>query len=196
MPGKVAKEATITNKDTKKETKEEVKPRQATNEELVAQIAGEAVRASMKEFMPMFGNILRQVADQKQTPVNATVKVQEDYRSVQSKVIDKINRNFDDRMRRNKRFLEKMYRAPKSDYVVMRIPRVYAKYFGSELPVGLNGSVIQVPVNGQPFRVHKDFVPIINQALEYKDQKISFMEDTNFEDVAEVPEGSLSVSGN
>jgi len=192
MAGKVAEEAKVTSKEVTKEEVITLEPKPMTNEQMIAKVAGDAVAATMKEFLPMFGEILKQVSEQKQTPVNATVQIKEDYRSVQSRVIEKINKNFDNRMTKNKQFLERLYSSPKSDFVVMRIPRVYAKYFGSFLPVGLNGSVIQVPVNGQSFRIHKHFVPIIEQALEYKDQKIAFMEDTDFQDIAEVPEvGSL-----
>lgn len=184
MAGKVASEAKVT---PKKKTEEPVtlEPRAATPEELAKQAANDAVQATFREFMPMFQQLLAN-----QNAPAAPVK--QEMNSVQARVMQTINRNFDKRVAHNNEFVKILANSPRKDYVVMSIPRVFAKYFGSQLPVGLNGSVIQVPVNGRPFRVHKLYVPIIKQALEYKDQKIAFMESTNFEDIAEVPDvGSL-----
>ena len=183
MAGKVADKAQIT--ETKKDV-ETVEPKQANTQEMAAQIAGEAVRETMKEFMPMFSKILESVANNQQPQQTANVILQEDLRSTSQKVIARMNREFDARVARNQNFMKKLADAPRSDYVIMSIPRVFAKYFGSQLPVGLNGSVIQVPINGRPFRIHKAYVPIIQQTLNYEDQKIAFMEQTDFEDVTEV----------
>lgn len=181
MAGKVGQESKVTPKPVKTPVKE-IKPRPATNQELAAQIAGEAVKQTMKEFMPVFEKLL----EKNQAPV--TVQLEDNLSSIQSRVVRDIQKQLDRRITENKRFMQSLVNAPASDYITMRIPRVFAKYFGSQMLVGLNGSVIQVPVNGRPFRVHKHYVPIINQKIEYEDQKIAYMEQTNFEDIAEVPD--------
>ncbi len=191
MAGKVGQKAQVTNGKTDNKA-EIVKARQATPEELAAQIAGEAVKQTMKEFMPMFATLLEGVQNQKQTPVQAVVNVQEDLSSIQSRVVRDMNRQFDNRVRDNKQFMEKLANAPVSDYRTITIPRMFKKYFGSQLLVGLNGSVISVAIDGRPHRVHKHFLPIIRTKLDYEDQKIDFMERTDFSDVVEVTDvGSI-----
>lgn len=87
---------------------------------------------------------------------------------------------------RNRRFMEKVAKSPKSEYVTVTIPQMYRKYFGSTLPVGVNGTIISIPVNNRPYRIHKIFVPALRQRLNYKDEKISQMTATENRDIREI----------
>lgn len=60
------------------------------------------------------------------------------------------------------------------DYVTYKIPKVYKRWVG-DLTVGLNGAVIKIKSNGQPVRIHKSFVPLLNRKLRYIDDKVSTM---------------------
>lgn len=185
MAGKVADEAKVTQ-SKKEEQVPDLTIRPQTNEELISQVANSSIKETMMAMMPMFQEMLS--ANRQEAASQVASK--EQFSSIQSRVMNDVNKQFDQRMARNRKFVETLANSPKSDYRIMSIPQIYAKYFGSELPVGLNGSVIQVPINGRRFRVHKKFVPIINQALKFKDQKVAFMEDTEGVDLAEVSQSA------
>ena len=118
-------------------------------------------------------------------------RTQDALHSHRERVVREINKTFDQRMKANNEFLRKLASAPKEDFRYVMIPRVYGKYFGPTLPVSINGSTINVPVDGRRHKVHKLFVPIIKQKLDYEDEKIAFMEASNFEDVRYVDQGQL-----
>lgn len=126
-----------------------------------------------------------------QSNLNQQAQTSEMSKSDKEKVISRINKTYDRRVNENKRFLQRLANAPESDYRYISIPRVYAKYLGSNIPVSINGSVITIPVNGKRYKVHKYYVPIIRQRIEYEDEKISYMDQTDFSDVLEVDHGDL-----
>lgn len=119
--------------------------------------------------------------------------VQRSGESVRRDVIREINTDFERLVNANKRFLEKLANTPKSEQVVVRIPKVYAKYLGGSLPVGLNGSIIYIPADNRPYLVPKSMKAIIENTIAYEDEKIDFMERTGNSDVAEIPQGQLKI---
>ena len=149
-----------------------VEPRPQNQSDLVAA----TVAATMKEMLPY---LQAQQAPQREAVMPPGA------REARAKVIANMNREFDMEVRRNTDFIHKLAKSPKSDYVTLSIPRVFREYIGDYLLVGLNGSVINFPVDGRPHRVHKAFVPIIRQKVQFEDQKIDFMERTERSDVAE-----------
>lgn len=110
-------------------------------------------------------------------------QVQKTTTDARKDAVRKLNAVFDGVRHQNEAFLQKLAKAPRSDFVTVTIPRVYRKYFGSQIMLGLNNSVISIPVDGKRYQIHKHFVPILEQKLQYEDEKIGFMEQTNFEDV-------------
>ena len=148
-----------------------------SQEELVSKIVGSTTVKVMEQLLPFLqqGN---QPKTQKE--VDSTVK------GIKERVVREMNSEFERVVKNNRDFMQRLSKAPKEDYRTISIPRVYRKYFGSQLVVGINGSFVTVPVDGRPHRVHKDFYSLIKRKLEYEDDKISTMEQTDFSDVFEV----------
>lgn len=141
-----------------------------SQEDLIAQIVGR----TMERMAPYFGG-------------NTTKEQQkESVKNVKERLVREMNEEYERIIKENRQFMEKLARSPKSDYRKVAIPKVFRKYFGSQLVVGLNGSFVTVPVDGRPHRVHKDFYSIIMSKLDYIDDKVDSMERTDFTDVMEV----------
>ncbi len=98
---------------------------------------------------------------------------------------------FDAELKANEAVLKMLANAPQSDFTTITIPRVYANYFGSTLPAGLNGSIINIPIDNQPHRIHKAYLPIIKTSLDYADEKIAYMNKTERNDTRLVDQGYL-----
>jgi len=113
--------------------------------------------------------------------------------NIRTRIITEMNKDFDYVLNANKRYLEKLANTPKSEMVVIQIPRVYAKYLGSVLPVGLNASVIAIPINNKPYLIPKVMKAKVMETLEYEDEKISFMERTGSSDITETTQDRLKI---
>ena len=148
-----------------------------SQEELISKIVGSTTAKVMEQLLP-FLNQGKETKSEKE--VTQTVK------NVKERVVREMNSEYERVIKDNRKFMQRLANAPKEDYRTISIPRVYRKYFGSQLVVGINGSFVTIPVDGRPHRVHKDFYSLIRRKLEYEDDKISTMEQTNFEDVMEV----------
>lgn len=168
---KVADESTIVDK--KKEVKQD--------EEMISKLISQTTSKVLSELLPYLQNNTNQSKEQIE---NTTKQVKE-------RVVRDLNSEYERVIRENRKFMTRLAQAPKSEYRSIRIPQVYRKYFGSQLVVGLNGSFVTVPVDGRPHKVHKDFYSIIQKKLEYEDNKISYMEQTGFNDVIETDRESL-----
>ena len=152
------------------------------NEELMARLIRETTSTVLSELIPLI---------QQGAAPRSDKEVQQSVKQVKERVTREMNAEFDRVVKENREFMTKLARAPKSDYRSVRIPQVYRKYFGSQLVVGLNGSFVTVPVDGRSHRVHKDFYSIIMRKLDYEDNKISHMQETDFSDVFEADRDSL-----
>lgn len=95
----------------------------------------------------------------------------------------RLENEFTKERKANEGFVRKLANSPESEYVTVNIPRFFRQSFGPMLHVGVNGSVIAVPIDGRPHRVHKVFVPNIRRALDYEDEKIDFMNRSEQSDV-------------
>ena len=182
MAGKVADKGTITKKSDSIDDIAVLPVREETKEELIARVSEETTSKVFKEIMPFIERIVDKVGETKQ-PI---VEVKEDLSSMQSRIMRDMNRQFDARVNKNRGFVERIANAPREDLRRVSIPRMFKKYFGPQLLVGLNTSVVSIPIDGRVHLVHKDFLPIIRMKLDYEDQKIDFMEQTDFEDITEV----------
>ena len=148
----------------------------SSQEDLISKIVGSTTAKVMEQLLPFLqGNTAKTDAEKQQTVKN-----------VKERVVREMNSEYERVIKENRLFMERLSKAPKSDYRTISIPQVYRKYFGSQLVVGINGSFVTVPVDGRPHRVHKDFYSLIKRKLEYEDDKISTMEQTQFSDVIEV----------
>lgn len=179
MAGKVAKEASIT----------ETKPKEITEEMSMENVAKEAAKGAvadaMKEITPLFQAMVDKLTKDDNKP-DLAKQIEGMMGKSEVRSMKQLEKQFDRRLNENNRFIQGMFNAPRKDLRWIRIPRIYRKHIGSQLPVGLNGNVITIPVDGNSYLVHKDYLPIINQKLEYEDQKISYMEDSGYEDISEV----------
>jgi hypothetical protein len=110
---------------------------------------------------------------------------------VKEDMVSEMNRNFDVLVKQNKEFARRIAEAPRSDFRYVSIPRMFAKYLGSHVLAALNGSTISFPVDGRRHLVYKWFIPAIRQRIDYIDEKVSFMDKTDFSDVLEVDHGDL-----
>jgi hypothetical protein len=147
----------------------------------ISEIIAKTVSKTFEQLAPYLGS-----GDSKQKGT-----LREESQNVRSRIIKEINNDFAHVMNANKRFLQGLANIPRKDLVTVRIPRVYAKQFGSVLPMGLNGSVIGIPIDNKPHLIPKVFKPFLENTLNYEDEKISFMERSGNVDMAEIPEGSL-----
>lgn len=150
-------------------------------DDLISKVISQTTSKILTELMPYLNN-----GGQK-TPQ----EIEKTTKQVKERVINQMNSEYDRVIKQNKEFMMRIAKAPKSEYRMIRIPQVYRKYFGSQLVVGLNGSFVTVPIDGRAHRVHKDFYSIIQRKLEYEDNKISHMEQTEFTDVLETDRESL-----
>lgn len=125
------------------------------------------------------------------SPSGTTVK--EESTNLRERILKEMNNDFDHVLNANKRFMGQLANTPKSEMVMVQIPRVYAKYLGSVLPVGLNGSVIAIPIDNKPYLIPKRMKEIVDKTLAYEDEKISFMERTGNSDVTETTQDRLKV---
>lgn len=98
---------------------------------------------------------------------------------------------FDKEVRENQRFLEMVANLPDSEYEDFFIPRVFSRYVGSVLPVSINGSIINIPVNGQKYRIPKMHAAIARTKIAYEDEKANFMDRSNNNDIREVTRETL-----
>jgi Asp-tRNA(Asn)/Glu-tRNA(Gln) amidotransferase C subunit len=153
------------------------KPAQKTQTLEQTELIAQVVSKTMESVIPFM---------QQSQPVPQTPQRQETVKEVQARVIAQMNKEFEYEVRENAKFIQKLANCPKKDIRYISIPRVFAEYIGEYLLVSLNGSVINFPVNGRRYPVHKDFVPIIQQKVEYEDQKIDFMQKTGNRDIVEV----------
>lgn len=119
--------------------------------------------------------------------------VKKESENLRASIIKEMQRDFDHTVNANKRFLEKFANTPRSEMVYVQIPRVYAKYIGSVLPVGVNGSVVAIPVDNNPYLVPKVVKDIVTRCLAYEDEKISFMEASGNSDITETTVDSFRV---
>jgi len=185
----MAEKSTIKIKEQSANTPaKKVEPRPETTEELMARISQESVGKTLEAVMPMFERLMSNVESGRMTPAQAKREASQSQRVMNDRqaVVNEMNREFNRQVTENKRFMEKLARSPESDYTTIRIPRVFKQYFGSALKAGLNGSVIQIPIDGRSYKIHKKFLPIIQRKLDYEDQKIDFMERSGYDDTAEV----------
>lgn len=144
-------------------------------EEMISRVVAHTTSTIMQELMPHLTKGNEQ-------------KTRDTVQRVNQRVVREMNTEFEEVVQANKEYMRKIAQAPKKDFRIISIPQVYRKYFGPTLPVGINGSFVTVPVDGRPHRVHKDFYSIIKRKLDYEDNKISYMEQTNFSDTLEVPD--------
>jgi len=151
-------------------------------EDLISKVISQTTSKILTELMPYLQNNGAQRTPQ---------EIEKTTKQVKERVINQMNSEYDRVIKENKQFMTRLAQAPKSDYRNIRIPQVYRKYFGSQMVVGLNGSFVTVPIDGRSHRVHKDFYSIIQRKLEYEDNKISHMEQTEFTDVIETDRESL-----
>jgi hypothetical protein len=142
-------------------------------------IIQQTVEKTMAALLPLL---------QKNSAVNLDDKTTQ---NVRTDIVRQINKAFDKRLESNRKFMARLASAPEKEFTKIKIPRVYAQYFGPMLPVGINGSLINIPIDNKYHKVHKIYVPIIEQTLEYEDEKISFMQRTGKNDTREVTQGSL-----
>ena len=145
-------------------------------EELISKVVGNTTTKVMEQLMPY----LQQGKQADSKEYEKTVK------QVKQRVVRDMNSEYQRVIQDNKNFMYKLSKAPKSDYRTITIPQVYRKYIGPYLPVAINGSFINVPINGRPYRVHKDYYSLIKRRMDYEDDKIATMERTDFSDVIEV----------
>lgn len=164
MAGKIATTPKIINSPTK-EVAEKLQP--TSMEDIIAKTISETLKA----VAPLLAG--KQAEPQEEATTS----------SVRTKIIKKINQEYDNAVKANTKFMASLVNAPESDYVKVIIPRVYKPYFGPMLPVGLNGSLINIPIDNRPHKVHKAYLPIILQKLRYEDEKIDFMNRTGKSDV-------------
>lgn len=113
--------------------------------------------------------------------------------NVRKRVVQEWSNRFDQVKAENDKFIRSLAATPKSELVPVKIPQMYRNYFGSQLPVGLNGSIITIPINGRTQYVPKALYNIIARKLEYEDSKIAFMQDNENSDVRYADRTSLGV---
>lgn len=166
---KVAKKALITEDNLKNVKKED--PGLMTKDQ-ASQFVASAVSETFKMLQPYL---------EKNAPIQEQAKTSQDIRT---RVLTQINIKFDETVRKNAEFLRGLANPKKEDIVYVTIPRIYRPYFGSMLPVGLNTSFINIPIDNRPHPIHKAFLPIVMTKLGYEDEKISFMQNTNSRDIA------------
>lgn len=180
MAPKVAKEASIKVKE--KSTPKKVEPK-VSQEQIAKEAASEAVNSTLQGVMPLFQEMIKQLQEGNKPNRQLQGQLEEAMGNQRTRVVKVIQKNLDRRINENKKFMDRLANAPRSEFAYIRIPRLYKKYFGSQLPVGLNGSTIQIPIDGRRHLVHKAYIPIINMKLEYEDQKVDYMEQSGYEDI-------------
>ena len=146
-----------------------------------SKIVVETVAAVMKELMPM----LQQNKGSSQPAVEQTVS------GVRSKVIRDMEVKFQATVKANNRFNQSLQNLKPAQMTRIRIPKVYRKYFGPYLPVGINGVVITVPIDNNYHPIPKIYLPLIDRTIAYEDEKIDFMERTGSKDIKEVTRETL-----
>lgn len=151
-----------------------------SDQEMMADLIRKTTSSVLSELIPL-------IQGNKPTLQQTEKTVKE----ARERVARQMNEEFDRVVRENRNFMLELTKAPKSDYRTVQIPQVYRKYFGSQLVVGVNGSFVTIPVDGRPHRVHKSFYNVILRKLDYEDNKISHMEQTDFSDVLEADRESL-----
>lgn len=152
----------------------------SNQEELISKIVGSTTAKVLEQLMPF----LQQSSAPKQ-------QVEDTVKNARERIVVEMNKEFERVVKDNRTFVERLSKAPKSDYRTISIPQVYRKYLGSQLVVGINGSIVTIPVDGRSYRVHKDFYSLIKRKLEYEDDKISTMEQTDRSDVFEVTDSTV-----
>jgi len=172
MAGKVATEAKITE-DNLKNVKQNSPQPALMDAETVKVMMQSAISETFKMMQPY-------LAQNNQAPQEVATTSDQ----VRGRVMRNMNNEFERVVQENNKFLRSLLNPSKEDKVYVTIPRVYKPYFGSMLPVGINTSIINVPIDNRPHPIHKAFLPIIMAKLGYEDEKISYMQATDFSDVS------------
>lgn len=82
-------------------------------------------------------------------------------------------------------------REDSENHVLYTIPKIYKRYVG-DLTIGLNHAIIKIKADGNPVKVHKSFVPVVEAKLRYYDDKISTMQENRGEDIRMLPDNNLN----
>ena len=147
---------------------------QSTDPDMLREMISSTTSSVMKEILPL----LEQSRKDHSKELDAEM--------LKKRATHRMNKEFDEAVSRNKKFLEKMAKLPQSEYRTIRIPKMYRKYLGSSLPVGINGSIIYIPIDNKPHRIPKEYYALAQRKLEYEDDKNSVMESTDRSDIHEV----------
>jgi len=140
------------------------------SESNLEKLVATTIAETMKAIMPLLQN---------QHNTAAAPATSQDVRTAVARAVTGA---FDAELKANEAVLRALASAPPESFTMITIPRVYASYFGSTMPAGLNGSIINIPIDNQPHRIHKAFLPIIKACLDYADEKIAFMNKTERND--------------
>jgi len=151
-----------------------------------SKIIAETVSALMKELAPML-----QANNNTNNNKNNAQPGAQTVSDVRSKVIRDMEVKFQDTVKANNRFTQSLVNLPKEQMTRIRIPKVYRKYFGPYLPVGINGVVITIPIDNNYHPIPKIYLPLINRTIDYEDEKIDYMERTGSKDIQEVTRETL-----
>lgn len=103
-------------------------------------------------------------------------------------VYQNAQKELDTKQRMRQEFTQKIVEE-QDQYVWYTIPGIYKRWVG-DLPVLWNGALIKVNADGNPVRIHKGFIPIIEAKLRYYDDKIKTMR-TDRGDTREMPQSAL-----
>ena len=156
-------------KKTTKVTAKDLGVKQESTQDVV----NKTVETVMASIAPYLQNNMQQPTPKKADTVS----------DVRSRVIRDMEAQFQKTLKANKNFANVLANLKPKDYTRIRIPRVYKKYFGPYLPVGINGIIITVPIDNNYHKIPKLYLPIIEKTLRYEDEKIDFMERTDNSDI-------------
>jgi hypothetical protein len=138
-----------------------------------AEIIEKAISKTLEAVLPLlqaYGNSQPQ-QQQVQQPIEQILSSSDVRRQISINTMSA----FDKELAENQKFIEGLANSPESDYVMFTIPRIYQKYFGSTLPASVNGSIINIPIDNKPHRLHKLYVASARARIDYEDEKVSFM---------------------
>jgi len=152
--------------------------------DITSDIIEKAISKTLEAIMPLLQAGLPQ---QSQAPVQQILSSND----VRMQVSKATNTAFDREMEENRKFLAMLATAPASDFVMFSIPRIYEQHFGSVLPVSVNGSMITIPIDNRPHRIHKLFVAPARAKIDYEDEKAAFMHKHSNNDTTLVDRNSL-----
>lgn len=103
--------------------------------------------------------------------------------TAREQVLSDMNAQLNKAQASSAKFNKSLVEAPKSAYTTITIPKVYAKYFGPSLSVGINGNIVVIPIDNRPHRILKLHYGLAMQAINYEDEKIAYMEASGNRDI-------------